>query len=304
MKHILSWKNGELIPQDRLGVSAWDAHFFFGYAVFDAFRTYNHKLFNVDYHLDRFFKSAKLTNIKIKYDKKDILEEINELMDINRVHFKDDEYRFMVFASPGNFKIYEDIGEVEPTLTIQLTTTSRYAKFIYPNLVNGWTSLITNQKQIPSRFLDVRIKSCSRLHYGMADMECKKRVEPTNPILLDEHGNICESSGANIAFIKDGIIHIPKGTDMLNGGTIRVLRNIAVDAGFGVKEGIYKPYDLIDSNCILYTSTYSGITPSYKLVYNTNEYHLRHEDEYRKIMDSFSKEVGVDVLNQWKNWYE
>jgi len=304
MKGITSWKNGEYITNNQLGISAWDAHFFFGWAAFDAFRTYGHKLFNIDYHLDRFLKSSKLIGIDIKYSKNEIKQTIENLMDINKGFFEGDEYRFMIFSTPGRFKIYEDMGDTDPNLTIQLTTTSRYAKFIYPNLERGWTSLITHQKQIPSRFFDVRIKSCSRLHYGLADLECRKINEPTNPILLDEHGNICESSGSNIAFIKGNTLHIPHGTDMLQGNTIRVLESLAKSADMVIKKGIYKPYDLIDCDCILYTSTYSGITPSYKLIYNDRTYNLNKNNKYyKRIMDIFSKHVGIDVIEQWKNWY-
>lgn len=304
MKEILSWKNGELVPSKSLGTSAWDSHYFFGWAVFDAFRTYNHKILGLEYHLDRFYRSAKLSGIDISLSKEELILEIEKLIEVNKELFRDDEYRFMVFASPGKFKIYDDLGDTSPNLTIQLTTTSRYSTFIYPNLEKGWTSLITHQKQIPSRFFDVRIKSCSRLHYGMADLECKQFDEPTNPILLDEHGNLCESSGANIAFIKNDIVYIPKGTDMLDGITMKYLKLSLDYMGIKYKEGIYKPYDLIDCNGILYTSTFSGITPSYKLVYNSQSYNLHKDDTYNKILKGFSEVVGVDVKTQWKTWYE
>lgn len=304
MKEILSWKNGDYLSEKNLGVSAWDAHYFFGWAVFDAFRTYNHKLFHVDYHLDRLYKSASLTGIDIKYSKSEILDKISNLIEINKELFNDDEYRFMIFATPGKFKIYNDMGDIGPNLTIQLTTTSRYAKHIYPHLKEGWTSLVTHQKQIPSRFFDVRIKSCSRLHYGIADMECKQYGGATNPILLDEHGNLCESSGSNIAFVKENTVHIPIGTDMLDGCTLKVLKESCYLKGIPIKEEIYKPYDLIDCNGILYTSTYSGITPSYKLIYNSNEYILNNTGLYNEIMKGFNEIVGLNAREQWRKWYE
>lgn len=304
MNEILSWKNGKLIPSKDLGMSTWDAHYFFGWAVFDAFRTYNHKLHNIDYHLNRLYKSATLTNIPINYSKDELKEIIKSLMENNKMLFNNDEYRFMVFASPGKFKIFDDYGDTEPNLSIQLTNMSRYSKFIYPNLDKGWASLITHQKQIPSRYFDVRIKSCSRLHYGMADAECKILSEPTNPILLDEHGNLCESSGANIAFVKDGIVYIPNGTDMLYGATIGDLKMVLDNLSIKYVEGIYKPYDLLDADTILYTSTYSGITPSYKLIYNGITHHLKHSNIYNKILNGYSDLVGLNIKEQWKRWYE
>jgi len=304
MEEIECWKNGEWVSASKLSIETWDAHYFFGWAVFDAFRTYKHKLFQIQEHLDRLYKGAKLASVPIKYTKEELLDIINQVMERNKRFFIDDEYRFMVFATPGNFKIFDDYGKPEPKLSIQLTTTSRYAKFIYPYLEKGYTSLITHQKQIPSRFFDVRIKSCSRLHYGMADAECKEYGSGVYPILLDEFDNICESSGSNIAFMKDEEVFIPKGTDMLNGCTLKSLKKSLKYMDIPFQEGIYKPYDIIDCDGILYTSTYSGITPSYKLIYKEQEYELNKTGLYEEILKGFSHIVGLDVKKQWKRWYD
>ena len=304
MKEIESWMNGEFVPNSKLGISMWDAHYFFGHAVFDAFRTYDHTLHNFHYHIDRLYKSASLTGIPIKYTKGYIKNRVIDVMTHNEKFFDNDEYRFMVFVTPGKFKIFDDHGDTEPNITIQLTTMSRYAKFVYPYLNDGFLSVISEQRQIPSRFLDVRVKSCSRLHYGLADLECKNYPIPANPILLDEHGNICESSGANIAFTKGKTIYIPDGTDMLYGATMKDLETVSEKLGLKIVKGIFKPYDIIDSDCILYTSTYSGITPSYQLIYKKNKYNLNNNGIYSNIINGFSELVGIDVIDQWRKWYE
>jgi branched-chain amino acid aminotransferase len=308
MKEIKSWINGKYIDNSKLGISAWDAHYFFGYAVFDAFRTYNKKLHLVNEHLNRLYKSASLTGIKINYTKKEILEILYKMMTKNKEFFINDEYRFMIFATPGNFNIYNDYGKCEPNLTIQLTTTSRYAKFIYPEICKGVTSIIVGQPQIPSRFLDPKIKSCSRLHYGLADLEASTYGDRCKPILLDEHGYITESSGSNICFIKNSTLHFPNSRDILNGRTMNYLRKILdiyPSHIVNIEDGKYSPYDLIDANLIIYTSTYSGYIPSNKLIYRGKIYNLSNmpNDYYSNIMKVFSDCLGIDIIEQWRNWY-
>lgn len=307
MKEIESWKDKKWVPNSKIGTNLWDAHYFFGWAVFDAFRTYKHEFHMLDCHLDRFYKSAKLTGINIPFSKPQLIEKINEVVVHNKEFFENDEYRFMVFASPGYFKIYDDMGDAKPSLTINVTTTSRYAKHIYPYLDTGVTSVITHQQQIPYRFFDPKIKSCSRLHYGLADVEASKYGAGAHPILLDEHGFISESSGSNVGFIKEGSLFLPENHDILCGCTMQFIKKIAKDRDIDIVIGNWCPYDIVFSDGIIFTSAFAGILPSWNIVYKNSNYELnRKKGEYifNKLMEGYSFELGVNVKEQWRKWYE
>jgi len=112
MKEIETWQNNNWVPNSQAGISLWDAHSFFGWAVFEALRTYRHKIFLLDEHIARLFKSAELAEIPLadKYTKEEIEHYIIETVHHNREFFpSDEEYRIMVFASPGYFRIYQDV---------------------------------------------------------------------------------------------------------------------------------------------------------------------------------------------------
>jgi len=302
MKEIESWKDNQWIPNSKIGTSLWDAHYFFGWSVFDAFRTYNHKFHMLNCHIDRLYKSARLTGIEIKQSKKELIDLVNEVKEHNAAFFPDDEeYRFMIFASPGYFKIYDDMGNTNPSLTVNLTTTSRYAKRIAPFLREGVTSFISSQAQIPSRFLNPKIKSCSRLHYGLADMEASQYGNDVVPILLDVHGYISESSGSNVGFVKGNNLCLPRLHSKLSGCTEQFIVSIT---GMHVVVDDWDVYDLIDSDGIFFTSTFSGILPSWNIIYRNKTYEINRTDKINKLMDAFSEHVGVDVNEQWRKWYE
>jgi len=305
MKEIESWQNGNWIPNSQLGVKAWDSHFFFGHAVFDAFRTYKHIPHMLNCHVDRFYKSAKMAFIDIDMKKEDMIKKIHEIMEHNKEFFpKDEEFRFMMFASNGTFKIYEDIVEPKPTLTIDVTTVSRYAKFVYSLYKDGCISSIVSQRQIPSRFLDPKIKNCSRLHYCIADAEAGKYGNKAWPILLDEHGYIAESSGANFGFIKDDIICLPKENNILRGCTLKFVEENVIDDMYVVKEN-WEPYDVIDADAAFFTSTFLGLVPNYELWYRNKKFVLdKGKDIINKMMDKYSKALNFDVNKQWQDWYE
>jgi len=304
MKEIYSWKNGKWIPNSKIGTNLWDAHYFFGLAVFDAFRTYNHIPHLLHEHLNRLYRSALLTSIPINYTKEELIDIIHKVIDKNKFD-KNEEYRFMVFASPGYFKIYSDMGNTDPILTVNVTTCSRYASHIAPYLEEGVVSLISSQPQIPSRFLDPRIKSCSRLHYGIADAEASTYGKDIYPILLDEYGHISESSGSNVGIIKDNKIILPNEDNILRGCTIEFIEKLSKDNGIEVSHKNIDVYDVINSNCIFYTSTFAGLIPSYKLIYRNKKIDLKKDNIlFDKIQKAFSTFIGIDIKKQWRDWYE
>jgi len=304
MKEIESWQNNKWIPNSQIGTKLWDTHFFFGYAVFDAFRTYNHIPHMLHCHINRLYRSAKLTSINIPINKNEMIQKIHDVINHNKEFFsKEEEYRFMIFVSPGYFKIYKDMGKTEPILTINVTTTSRYAKHVTPFLDEGYTAVITQQRQIPSRFLDPKIKSCSRLHYGIADIEATTYGNGCLPLLLDEHGFITESSGSNFAFIKDGQLYLPRNENVLNGCTMKFIEDTVIGK-MKVVRGDWEPYDVINADSAFFASTFFGIVPCYKIIYRNEEYKLNDKKITDEIIKKFGICLGLNVNEQWKNWYK
>jgi len=304
MQEIESWRNGKWIPNSKIGTNLWDAHYFFGWAVFDAFRTYNHIPFLLDEHIDRLYRSAKLTQIEFDMSKERMKELVYETIEHNKKFFtKNEEFRFMIFISPGYFRIYDDMGPINPIITINVTTTSRYAKHVAPILDTGVTSIISSQRQIPTRFFDPKIKSCSRLHYGMADTEAANYGKNIVPILLDEHGYITESSGSNVGFVKDGKVCLPQGGDMLRGCTLNFVEKKCIETE--ILKDNWEVYDIINSDGVFFMSTFSGITPSYEIIHMNRRYKLEGGKKViNDIINKFSEHIGIDVNKQWKDWYD
>jgi len=306
-KEIESWKDGIWYPNSKIGTGLWDAHYFFGYAVFDAFRTYNHIPHMMWCHINRLYNSAELTGINILLDKNELVDVIHKVMDHNKDFFKDDEYRFMIFASPGYFKIYKDMGDTTPSVTVNVTTVSRYATYVYPYLDKGVTSVIVSQKQIPYYILDSRIKSCSRLQYGLADKEAQTVKEDSYPVLLDIDGYVAESSGSNIMFMKDDVLYIPNNRNMLCGCTQKFVESYVDDIGIKTVKDNFTPYDLLFSDGIIYCSTFSGLVPSYEVWYKGKKYCLNKmigQNTFNDLLKEYSKRVNVDVRLQWMKWME
>ena len=306
-KEIESYQNGKWIPNSKIGASLFDAHYMLGIAVFEALRTYNHKLFLLEEHLDRLYKSINATGINFSMSKDEMKKIIQEVVNRNKDFFpSEEEYRMMVYVSPGTFKIYDDIMKTGSILTINVTQTSRYAKFMAPYLDKGVTALISSQRQIPSRFLDPKIKNCSRLHYWLADAEAGRAGDVVTPILLDEHGHISESSGSNVLFMRNDEVYLPNENDILGGCTLNFVKGLLKKLDIATVYGKWETYHLLDADAILFTSTFQGLIPCYSIIYRNKKYPLNKSNDtvIERVFEEFSMAVDVDIKKQWRDWYE
>ena len=82
--------NGEIVPESRAVVSFRDRSFKYGDGAFDTTRTFGHRIFKLDEHLHRFYKSLKylqmdpgLSVAEMKAITEDVLERNLHLIDKN-----------------------------------------------------------------------------------------------------------------------------------------------------------------------------------------------------------------------------
>ena len=68
MKNV-GYYNGKMGLQEEMTVPFLDRAMFFGDGVYDATYCANRKIFETDYHIERFFNSLRLTRIPFKLSK-------------------------------------------------------------------------------------------------------------------------------------------------------------------------------------------------------------------------------------------
>lgn len=70
----LGYYNGKYAPLDEMTVPFNDRVHFFGDGVYEATPAHNYKIYALDDHLDRFYNSARLIDIKIPYTKQELAD--------------------------------------------------------------------------------------------------------------------------------------------------------------------------------------------------------------------------------------
>ena len=80
-------------------------------------------------------------------------------------------------------------------------------------------------------------------------------------LMLDYRGYVAECTGANIFFVKDGVIHTPTPDCFLDGLTRRTVIDIARRHGIEVVERHIKPEELSSFTECFITGTAAEVTP-------------------------------------------
>ena len=61
--------NGRFVAESEARISIMDHGFLYGDGIFEAFRVYDGKIFQLDEHINRLFDSAKIIDLNIPLDK-------------------------------------------------------------------------------------------------------------------------------------------------------------------------------------------------------------------------------------------
>ncbi len=294
------WWNGKIVPESEARYSIYDSSLMFGDTTFTMLRTFKGHIFKLDWHLERLFENATTTGITIPYSKDELKRAFHIIMEENRPVFEeDDEFRFMINVSAGLLGLYKDVDVRQPKGTHVLI-----AVFPLRWTVNGMGKYFTeglklhipNQRAIPSHLLDAKIKSRSRLHYKMANIETSQ-VPGAWPLLMDPDGYVAEGTGYNFFMVRNGKVYTPEPRNILRGVSRRYVMEMCVPR---ITESNIEMFDLLNADEAWITGTPFCMLP----VNSIQGIQLKNcpGKIYQTLLNVWSREVGVDIEHQIKTW--
>jgi branched-chain amino acid aminotransferase len=111
-------------------------------------------------------------------------------------------------------------------------------------------------------------------------------------MMLDWRGYIAESTGSNVFFVRDGVIHTPVADCFLNGITRQSVIKLAREKGFDVIERHIEPDELSTFSECFVTGTAAEVTP----VAEIGEYRFRPGNISLSLMDDYAKMVRRELV--------
>ncbi|MDH5367131.1 MAG: branched-chain amino acid transaminase [Cyclobacteriaceae bacterium] len=239
--------NGSFISGKDAQSSTYSQSLHYGSGVFEGLRSYKTeegtKIFKAQEHYERLLYSAEKMHIKVNYNVDDLTNKTYELLKVNNLS---NAYIRPLIYSGANMAL---LPTEESNLFICAWKWDRY-------LGDGGLNVMTSRYERPnpkSCHVDTKVTG----HYTnsiLASTDAKEKGYD-EALLLDQHGFVAESPGANFFFEKDGKIYTPRTGNILPGITRSTIINIAKELGYEVEEGLYHLKDVYGADSAFFTGT-------------------------------------------------
>ena len=212
------WMNGKLIPFKDAKVHVLTHALHYSTAIFEGIRCYNtpngSAIFRLPEHVDRFFNSAKMYGMKMRYSKKQISNAI--IKTVKTSGLKECYIRPLAYYGYGTMGLTPTLNKVDVSIACWKWKMgeSKAGKF------SGAKCKISKWIRIDSKSQPMQSKSAANYsHAALARVEALKNGYD-EAIMLNNKGNVAEGSAENIFVVKNGVIKTPPlDADILNGIT-------------------------------------------------------------------------------------
>ena len=273
--------NGKVVVENEPIITAQNRGLRYGDGIFETIKIKNGKLILVDEHLERLWKGMLALKFSIGkfFTKEKLVEEIIALAKKNKL--QDARVRLTIIRGEGG--IY-DAKNHSPNYIIEAI-----------NLPEGNGELNSNGLQL-CFFEDAKkaidnfsnLKSNNYLPYFMGALFAKEN-QCNDAIILNSQGNICDTTIANIFYIKNEIVYTPSLTQGCVAGVMRHWLIAKIQTlGFTVNETIVTKKDLLAADEVFLSNSIYNI----RWVKNIEETFFTNDLVFQIVNDLQIKEVN------------
>jgi branched-chain amino acid aminotransferase len=256
---LLIYLNGQLVPKAEAVISVFDHGLLYGDGVFEGIRAYNGRVFKMEEHLDRLWRSARAIMLDIPMTKADMTRAVLETLRANQL--KDAYIRLVVTRGKGDLGL-DPRKCPKPTVFIIADKIALYPEECY---THGLDVVIVNTRRNSPQALNPNIKSLNYLNNILAKIEAN-RVGVKEAIFLNLEGYVAECTGDNIFYVRDNKLHTPPAAaGALDGITRRCVLDVAKKLGIEAAEVFCTPYDLYTADEMFLTGTAAEVIPVVRL---------------------------------------
>jgi len=294
----LVYLNGQLVTRDRAQISIFDSAVMLGDMVTESTRTFSHKPFKLEQHIDRLYKSLKVTRINAGVSREEMIALSLHVLEANRHLVDPNEDCWLVHnISRGASAAGSDPTIQRSPATIIIFTSQLLLVDWAEFYTHGCHAVTAMSRAIPPQALDARIKNRSRMAYTLAEIEVKLVDPLAQGVILDINGNIAENKGGNFFIYVDGLLKTPTTNNALAGISRATVLELAATLKIPVHECNLQPYDVYTADEAFFTSTPYCIMPATR--FNGLPIGNGKVGEVTNaLLGAWSESVGIDIVQQ------
>jgi branched-chain amino acid aminotransferase len=252
--------NGRVTPAKDAAVSVLDHGFLYGEGIYEVVRTYDHRLFLFDRHMDRLRRSAAFLSLPVPLTDDEIAARIRETTDVffAQPGATDDVYvRLVVTRGVGEIS-YNPASCLSSTIVVIAKPFTPLDDEVYAKGVRA--ALVPVLRNHPGSVSPL-IKSNNLLNNALAAQEAYRRGA-FEGIMRNYRNEISEGSISNIFVVRGGIVSTPPlDAGLLAGITRAFVIELGPPSGVEIREETLHDANLLGADESFLTSSTQEIVP-------------------------------------------
>ena len=249
------WMNGKFVEWRHANVHVLNHGLHYASCVFEGLRIYNGKIFKLDEHIERLFKSAKILDLDIPYNYQEVIDISKEI--ILKQNISDGYLRPVVWRGSEMMAISAKKGSTNLAIAAW-----EWPSYFSPKKLLQGIKLNVSKWLRPSPESAPTDSKAAGLYMicSLSKHEAEK-LGFDDAVMLDYRGYIAEATGANIFFVKENELFTPLADCFLNGITRQTVIEIAQENNIKVHEKHFELDFLKTCDEVFLTGTAVEITP-------------------------------------------
>lgn len=254
MSEPIVYVNGAFVPQSQASISVLDHAVLYGDGVFDTALAWNGRVFKLDAHIERCFRSMAAVAIAPPVDRAGLRRLVLEA--VRRNALREAYIKWIVTRGVNGAPLLDPAGCVPNLIIIARPYIHRASA---ARIAEGLTLKTVAIRRPSGQVLDPHIKSLNYLNLVMAKLEAKA-AGADEALLLDLAGRVCEATGNNVFVVHGRRLRTPR-TDILRGITRETAMELAAAQGWPAEEADLELYDAYTADEIFLCGTAGGLLP-------------------------------------------
>ncbi len=249
------WYNGAFVPWADAKIHVLTHGLHYASCVFEGERAYGGHVFKLEEHTERLHESGRLLGFNIPYTAEQINDATVELL--KRMNLVD------AYIRPVAWRGSEMMGVSAQNNSINVAIAAwEWPSYFKPEeRLKGIRLAQADYRRPDPMTAPSRSKAAGLYMICTLSKHAAEAKGYADAMMLDWRGRVAEATGANVFFVKDGVIHTPDPDCFLNGITRRTVIDLAHKRGFEVIERAIMPEELEGFEQCFLTGTAAEVTP-------------------------------------------
>ena len=222
------WFDGQFTPWREAKVHVLTHALHYASAVFEGERMYGGEIFKLTEHTERLFKSAEILDFTIPFTVAQIDDACKETCARNGL---DDCY-----VRPIAWRGSETIGvsALDSKIHVAIAVWDWPSYFNPEEKAKGIALTWAKYRRPSPDTAPTASKAAGLYMICTISKHAAEREGFADAMMLDWRGYVAEATGANVFFVRDGVLHTPDPDCFLDGITRQVVEQLAARRGFSV----------------------------------------------------------------------